>query len=235
MVTAGALVLSTAVVAVIVLASTNDGVDRELDPPSAAATSTPVVEPTPPAAEAGVSARTLALPQPTHYEGGVPRGYPNTVVGAIAAAYGYSRLASGLDLDATLTAIEAMADPEAGWFATERSAMADGLVAQRAGLGLPPVGPAGTVSLTLTPAGYQVLDREAGAGTATVLTLNLVSARATDGTRTTGPVVLEWNLRWDGTRWLVTSRYDRGTHEHLARIPLTTQAEAAGWKAASGG
>jgi len=34
------------------------------------------------------------LPQPSGYLGAIPTGYPQTIAGAVAAAYGYSRVAS---------------------------------------------------------------------------------------------------------------------------------------------
>lgn len=131
-----------------------------------------------------------------------------------------------------------MADPAAGWFAAERDRLADGLVAQRAGLGLPAVGPAGVASVTVTPSGYLRRDVTGPAlapESLTVLTLNVVSAVAADATRTTGTVVLRWALRWDGDRWLATELYSDDHDDDLAVTPLTSEARAAGWEVARGG
>jgi hypothetical protein len=199
----------------------------------------PASAPAPPvtADHDGVPPERLALPQPTGYVRGVPIGYPHSTGGAIAAAYGYSRIASGLDVDATLRAIEFLADPSGDasdeWFARARDELADGLVAQRTGLGLSAVGPAAGASLSITPAGYQVLDDSAAR--LRVLTLNIVSAVALNGTRTSGTVVLDWNLRWIGDRWRVVAPYDRRDHDTVAVAPLTSTARAAGWQEASGG
>lgn len=198
-------------------------------------------EPPAPAIDPAMAPRAeavLTLPQPTGHEGDVPLGYPRSVAGAVAAAYGYSRLATGLDVDRTLRAVEALADPAAGWFPAERDRLADGLVAQRAGLGLAAVGPAGGASVTVTPSSYQVRDRAGPAlagDSLTVLTLNVVSAVAADATRTTGTVVLRWALRWDGDRWLATELYSDDRHDDLALTPLTSAARSAGWEVARGG
>jgi hypothetical protein len=175
----------------------------------------------------------LELPQPTSYVRGVPVGYPHSTDGAIAVAYGYSRIASGLDVDATLAAIEFMADASGDWFGRDRGGLADGLVAQRTGLGLSAVGPATGASFSITPAGYELLDD--GAGQVRVLTLNIVSAVAVTGARTSGTVVLDWKLRWIGDRWRVVAPYDSRDHDALAVAPMTSAARAAGWQEASGG
>jgi hypothetical protein len=175
----------------------------------------------------------VELPQPTTYVNGVPVGYPRSSVGAIAAAYGYSRIASGLDVEATLRAIEFMADPSGAWFPRQRDELGDGLVAQRTALGLSAVGPTAGASLTITPASYQLLSN--GAGQAHVLTLNIVSGIAVDGARTSGTVVLDWALRWIGDRWRVVAPYDGGDHDTLAVAPMTSAARALGWQEASGG
>ena len=194
----------------------------------------PVVSPVPsPASDTGAS-EVLSLPQPTSYQGAVPMGYPHSQPGAIAAAYGYSRLASGVDVPTTLDALGLMADPRSSWFGRERDSLADGLVEQREGLGLPPTGPAMSAALTITPSGYQVLAREAGSDFR-VLTLNVISASGLDGARTTGVVVLDWALRWDGARWVVTRMFSNPDHDALAVTPLTSAARAAGWQVASGG
>jgi hypothetical protein len=190
----------------------------------------PPIAPDLPSAERGV----LVLPQPTGYEGAVPIGYPRSEAGAVAAAYGYSRLASGVDVAATLVAIGTMADPQSGWFSRERDSLADGLVEQRQGLGLPSTGPAMSAALSVTPSGYQILGRP-HATEVRVLTLNVISASGVDGTRTTGVVVLDWALRWDGLRWVVTRMFSNSDHDELAVTPLTSEARALGWQVAQGG
>jgi hypothetical protein len=175
----------------------------------------------------------LILPQPTTYTGGIPTGYPNTQAGAVAAAYGYSRIATGLDVAATLRTAESIADPSSGWFLRERSRMADGLVAQRKTLGLPATGPTGMALVTVTPSGYRV--DPSPSGMLTVLTLNVVDTETADGTMGTGTIVFRWNLRWDGARWVVTKPYLDPGDAASAVAPLTSAAEAKGWKAARGG
>ena len=193
------------------------------------------VEAPPPVPEVAPDQRgVLSLPQPTAYEGAVPIGYPRSEFGAIAAAYGYSRVASGVDVAATLDAIGSMADPSSGWFARERDSLADGLVEQRRGLGLPPTGPAMSAALSVTPSGYQVLGRST-ANEVRVLTLNVISASGIDGARTTGVVVLDWALRWDGLRWMATRMFSNNEYDALAVTPLTSEARSLGWQVAQGG
>lgn len=200
---------------------------------SADAAAPPIVTAAAPSPAPAPSA-TLNLPQPTGYVGIVPMGYPRTAAGAIAAAYGYSRIASGLDVDRTLAAIELLADPATGWFAAQRDVLADGLVAQRRELGLSPVGPTAAAALQLSPAEYQLLGTPT-ADAAHVLTLNIVSGTAVDGTHTTGTIVLDWDLRWDAGRWVVSRTYCDNAHDNLAVTPLTTDARALGWQVAHGG
>lgn len=224
-----ALVLLLGITALIVRGGLNDpqAVTPEAPPvPSVEATA---------ARPPSVPSEVLELPQPTGYVDGVPVGYPRTTAGAIAAAYGYSRIASGLDIDATLRVIEAMADPRVGWFDAERAALMEGLAAQRLGLGLPAVGSPAAGSFTITPAGYQRRNDVTAPADFRVLTLNVVSATAADGTRTSGSVVLDWNLWWDGERWRVVAPYDGNDHDALAVAPLTAEARAAGWLVAHGG
>lgn len=223
--------LVVAVTALVVATVSTDDAARTTD---GAAPTAPTAQVPRPLEEPVDDVRALALPQPTAYLDGVPIGYPRTTAGAVAAAYGYSRIASGLDIDLTLRAIELIADPTAGWFGRARTELADGLVAQRRGLGLAAVGSPAGASLTITPAGYQVID-QATPGQVHVLTLNVVSARATDGTRTSGTVVLDWKLRWDGQRWRATAPYDGDAHDAIAVTPLTTAARDAGWQVAHGG
>jgi hypothetical protein len=175
----------------------------------------------------------LVLPQPTGYSNGVPTGYPKTQAGAVAAAYGYSRIATGLDVQATLAAIQSISDPASGWFRPHRAAMADSLVAQRKELGLPAEGPAGMALLNVAPASYRV--EHTAPDAVTVLTLNLLSAESTEGTMTSGSLVLRWALHWNGSSWLVTAPYSSSGDDRLAVTPLTSQAENAGWKVATGG
>lgn len=218
------------VIAVVVMARGDAGGHRAVAPVVIAATTAAPAGPVAPASRT----EALSLPQPTGYDGPVPLGYPRSVAGAIAAAYGYSRISTGVDIEPTLRSVEAIADPATGWFPRERDRLADGLVEQRRGLGLPPVGPTGAASITVTPSAYQLLG-EPAATSVTVLTLNIVSAAATDGARTSGVVVLHWALRWDGTRWLATQLYSDDQHDDLAVTPLTSQARALGWQVARGG
>src|SRR5689334_9672810 len=51
--------------------------------------------------QAGPVPTDLALPASTGSVNGVPTGYPQSLAGAVAAAYGYSRVATGLDVEAT--------------------------------------------------------------------------------------------------------------------------------------
>ncbi len=176
----------------------------------------------------------LDLPQPTGYVHGVPVGYPRTVPGAVAAAYGYSRRATGLNVDETLRAIEVMADPTAGWFEHQRSDLADSVVSQREGLGLAPVGPTGSAMVSTTPAGYQIRGQPTQTSV-TVLTLNIASTVAANGERTSDVIVLRWPLRWDGSRWRVTELYVNRADEKYKATPLTSEASAKGWKVARGG
>lgn len=204
-------------------------------PPAPAAAPEPAVT---------VADRPLELPQPTGYRDGVPVGFPRTVPGAVAAAYGYSRVATGLDVQATLRALEQIAAPDSGWLPAERARLADGLVAQRGTLGLPPVGSAGQATIDVTPSGYQLadpdpdpdpdLDRRAPTAV-TVLTLNVVSARAADGTRTSGTLAFRWDLRWDGSGWRAVRTFLHDRDTAIAVTPLTSAAAAAGWKDARGG
>lgn len=223
-----AITLAAAAVAAVV-AATGRGPDAaKPDAP------TPPVAAQLPAPEAPTGSETLYLPQPTGYTDGVPTGYPHTLPGAVAAAYGYSRIASGLDVETTLQTVEAFVDPASGWFPRARGKLADGLIAQRRDLGLPTVGPVGSASLTVAPAGYQFLGAP-GSDAPTVLTLNVLSAVAADGTRTSGVVVLRWPLRWAGEQWLVTGMYSAPQDAALAVTPSTTQAQAQGWQVARGG
>jgi hypothetical protein len=175
----------------------------------------------------------LVLPQPTTYAGGIPSGFPRTEAGAVAAAYGYSRIATGLDVNTTLRTLETLSDPASGWFLRSRPQIADGLVAQRKSLGLPANGPVGSALIDVHPSGYRI-DRSADAGV-TVLTLNVVDTQRTDGTSATGTVVFRWALRWDGTRWLANQTYLDDSYAPLAVTPMTSQAVAKGWKVARGG
>lgn len=185
-------------------------------------------------AASGAATQPLSLPQPTSYDGIVPVGYPRSVPGAIAAAYGYSRIATGLDVEATLGAVELIADRRSGWFARQHDSLADGLVEQRRGLGLSAVGPGQVAAVSITPSGYQTIGSSTG-DAVTVLTLDIVSATATDGTRTSGVVVLRWALRWDGARWLATRMFSDTADDRLAVTPLTSQARELGWQVAQGG
>lgn len=193
-----------------------------------------VADPELPAPATDTAPTVLVLPQPTAYDGAVPLGYPRSLPGVIAAAYGYSRISTGLDVAATLDNVEALADSRAGWFPRQRATLADGLVEQRRGLGLAPIGPTQSASLTVTPSGHQVVGDPTNTA-ATVLTLNLLSATAADGTRTSGVVVLRWELRWDGERWLTTRMYSDERDDELAVTPLTSRAMAMGWQVARGG
>jgi hypothetical protein len=176
----------------------------------------------------------LVLPQPTGTVDGVPIGFPATPPGAVASAYAYTRIASSLDAAATLTALEQVADPATGWLTAQRTAIADGVADQRAALGLSPVGPTDGATLTITPAGFQFVGR-AGQGSATVLTLAVLSGTAVDGTRTSGSLVLRWDLRWDGDRWRATRSYIADGYDDLVAVPLTSDAVAKGWREARGG
>lgn len=223
-----AVAAATLAVSVVVVATADRDGPRSAAPPVPSARASVPMPASPPSAE------TMYLPQPSGYVDGVPTGYPHSLPGAVGAAYGYSRIASGLDVEATLQAVEAFADPVARWFSGARGRLADGLTAQRRDVGLPAVGPVGSASLTVTPAGYQ-LDGTPGPDALTVLTLNVLSAVAADGTRTSGVVVLRWPLRWDGKRWLVTGMYSAPQDAARAVTPSTTQAQAQGWLVARGG
>lgn len=189
--------------------------------------------PAAPPAENAVLDGELLLPQPTEYIGGVPIGFPRSDAGAVAAAYGYSRIATGVDVQDTLDALKTVADPEAGWYASARGQIADGLIAQRKSLGLPAVGFSNSALINVTPSGYRIA-RDAD-GTATVQTLNVVSTQSADGTTATGTVVFRWALRWVGDRWLAVRTFMDEADEALAVAPFTTAAQAKGWKVARGG
>ncbi|MGQ0843484.1 MAG: hypothetical protein ACT4QF_05065 [Sporichthyaceae bacterium] len=213
---------------------------RALPSDEAGQPSSPTEAPTVPAASAPEQPDTrpnptdeLKLPQPTGFANGVPTGYPQTDPGAVAAAYGYSRIATGLDVQQTLDTLKAISDPQAGWFPRARDEIADGIVAQRKGLGLAAVGSTGSALITVSPSGYQIVPGPAGA--TTVLTLNVVSTASADGTTATGTLVFRWTLRWDGERWLATRTFLDDADAALAVAPLTSEAVAKGWKAARGG
>lgn len=193
----------------------------------------PVPLQAPPSIVSEVPSDDLALPQPTGYADGIPAGYPNTQLGAVAAAYGYSRIATGLDVQATLRTLEHLADPTTDWFARSRAEIADGLVDQRKDLGLPPTGSAGMALINVTPSAYRV--ETTGPRGVTVLILNQVSAESTNGAMTSGTVVFRWALRWDGARWVVGERFTDPRDDKLAAVPFTSTAAANGWKAARGG
>jgi hypothetical protein len=176
----------------------------------------------------------LTLPQPSGYTDGVPVGYPDTEAGAVAAAYGYSRIATGLDVPATLRTVEAFADPASGWFARSRAQIADALVAQRQELGLAASGPDTGAVLNVNPSGYQIA-APLSAGRITVLTLDVISGQSTSGTVTSGQVVLRWALHWAGNRWLVTQLFADKHDDSLAAVPFTSDAQAKGWREATGG
>lgn len=192
------------------------------------------VAPTVPVSKPVAMPADLDLPQPTGWLGAVPTGYPRTLPGAVAAAYGYSRVASGLDVADADRAVATFSDPASGWFDQARQdEVATGVIAQRKALGLAAIGPTGAASVSVTPSSFQV--RSAGPYAATVLTLNVVSMTGADGTSSTGLLVYRWPLRWDGTRWLVTSVYVDDADQALAVTPLTAQARMAGWTVAHGG
>jgi hypothetical protein len=193
----------------------------------------PLAAPPVPASDSSAATEELVLPQPTGYENGVPVGYLNTQAGAIGAAFGYSRVATGLDIPATLQAIDTMSDKASGWFPATRRLIADGLVAQRHSLGLPPSGSAGMALIKVDPSAYRIDATAPGA--TTVLTLNTVSTESADGVMTTGTIVFRWAMRWDGTRWLVTHNFLSDADAKLAVAPYTSEAESLGWKAARGG
>lgn len=174
------------------------------------------------------------LPQPMGSVEAVPVGFPATPSGAVAAAYAYSRLATSLDADATLRTLEQVAEPTSGWLAAQRTAIADGVAAQRAALGLAPVGPSDGATLTITPVGFQFVGRP-DSRSATVLTLAVLSGTALDGTRTSGSLVLRWDLHWDGDRWRAIRPYVADQYDDLAAVPLTSDAVAKGWREARGG
>lgn len=203
---------------------------------SAPASVPAAVDPTPSAAASAVAATDgpMFLPQPTDAVEGVPVGFPATPGGAVAAAYAYSRLATSLDAGATLRTLEQVADPASGWLPVQRSAIADGVAAQRAALGLAPVGPSDGATLTITPAGFQFVGRP-GPQSASVLTLAVLSGTAVDGTRTSGSLVLRWELRWDGDRWRATRPHVTDQYDNLVAVPLTSDAVAKGWREARGG
>lgn len=228
---AGALLLAAAVMVALSIA-----VIRMTGSDHRAATGSLAIAPAaagPVAASERAPEPDLVLPQPTSYAGGIPSGFPRTDAGAVAAAYGYSRIATGLDVNTTLRTLEALSDPTSGWFLRSRAQIADGLVAQRKSLGLPANGPVGRALIDVHPSGYRI-DRSADGG-ATVLTLNVVDTQRTDGTSATGTVVFRWALRWDGTRWLTTQTYLDDSYAPLAVTPMTSQAVAKGWKVARGG
>jgi hypothetical protein len=193
----------------------------------------PLAAPPASASDSTAASEELALPQPIGYQSGVPVGYPNTQAGAIGAAFGYSRVATGLDIPATLQAIDTMSDKASGWFPATRRLIADGLIAQRHSLGLPPAGSPGMALINVDPSAYRV-DASAP-GTATVLTLNTVSTESATGVMTTGTIVFRWVMRWDGTRWLVTHSFLSDADAKLAVAPYTSGAQSLGWKAARGG
>lgn len=229
----GCSIAAASVIAAAVSTMANSGHDGDRTSAARPVAPPPVTASVPPSDEPSTTGP-IHLPQPTSYVDGVPTGYPRTIAGAIAAAYGYSRVASGLDVETTLGAVEAFADPAAEWFAPARATLADGLVAQRRELGLAPVGSTGSANLTVTPTAYRVED-SSDLDSPTVLTLNVLSAVSADGARTSGVVVLRWPLRWDGTRWLVTGIYSSPDDAALAVTPSTTQAQHVGWKVARGG
>ncbi|WP_156869635.1 hypothetical protein [Sporichthya polymorpha] len=204
------------------------------DAPAAAPAVAEPMPSTTPAPRIPAAGEPLLLPQPTGTMDGVAIGFPATAAGAVAAAYAYTRIATGLDAAATLRALEQVAEPRAGWLAQQRTAIADGVAAQRASLGLAPVGPSESATLTLTPAGYQ-FEGKPGTTTATVLTLAVLSGTAVDGTRTTGPIVFRWDLRWDGERWRAIRPHVDEAVADLAAVPLTSEAAAKGWREARGG
>ncbi|MGQ0842805.1 MAG: hypothetical protein ACT4QF_01600 [Sporichthyaceae bacterium] len=175
----------------------------------------------------------LVLPQPVEYVGGVPIGFPRSDAGAVAAAYGYSRIATGLDVQGTLAALKTISAADSGWFTRTRPQIADGLVAQRKSLGLPVVGSTSSALINVTPSGYRI-DRDSD-GTTTVRTLNVVSTQAADGTTASGTVVFRWALRWDGDQWLAVRTFLDEADEALAVAPFTSAAHSKGWKVARGG
>lgn len=178
----------------------------------------------------------MKLPQPTGHLGAVPTGYPQTLQGAVAAAYGYSRIATSLDAATALRTVDTIADPASGWFnqAKHDEAVA-GVIAQRQKLGLAPAGPTGGASLAVTPSGYQIL-RGPTSTAANVLTLNIISLVAADGTTTSsGLLVYRWALRWDGNRWRASAVYLTDADQTLAVTPLTAAARGKGWREADGG
>jgi hypothetical protein len=229
----GAVALGLALIAGLILAAASLVSVSGHTTPATAPLTVPLAVPAVPQADHAAPATDLTLPQPTGYQDGVPVGYPNTQAGAVAAAYGYSRIATGLDVPATLRVIEAMSDPASGWFNRARGQIADGLVAQRRSLGLPSAGSPGMALINVSPSSYRVESTEVGA--LTVLTLNTVSTESADGTMGTGTMVFRWALRWDGARWLATRSYLEETDAKLAVAPFTSAAEALGWKAARGG
>ena len=170
------------VVAVVLLLGVRAVWPSGQDPssPSGAVEATPMATATPPEATRGGP---LLLPQPTGTVDGVLTGFPATPAGAVAAAYAYSRVATSLDAAATLRALEQIADPATRWLTTERTAIADGVAAQRSALGLAPIGPSDGATLVISPAGFQFVGRP-DARSATVLTLAVLSGTAVDGTRT---------------------------------------------------
>jgi hypothetical protein len=226
----GAVLIGVVALVLVLLAAWPSGDSTPALPPAA-------LDPTPSVAAAPAEANTdgpLVLPQPMGAVEGVAVGFPATPGGAVAAAYAYSRLASSLDATATLRALEQVADPAAGWLAAQRTAIADGVAAQRSALGLAPVGPSEGATLTITPAGFQFVGRP-GPRSATVLTLAVLSGTAVDGTRTSGSLVLRWELRWDGDRWRATRPHVTDQYDNLVAVPLTSDAVAKGWREARGG
>jgi hypothetical protein len=226
----GAVVVGTVLGAVLTVQATagHGHTVTAIKPPAAApakAVSQPVAQP---------AAAPLTLPSATAYVGAVPTGFPQTLPGAIAAAYGYSRLGTSLDVATALRTVESIAVRAAGWFTPALHDQASaGIIAQRQRLGLPEIGPAGQASITLTPSGYQL--REGTRTNVTVLTLNVVTTVANDGTQNSGLLVYRWALRWDGARWRATTVYLQDGDQTLAVTPLTAEARAKGWQVTDGG
>jgi hypothetical protein len=127
-----------------------------------------------------------------------------------------------------------VADPQSNWLTAQRTAIADGVASQRSALGLAPVGPSDGATLVITPSGFQFVGRPT-AQSATVLTLVVLSGTAVDGTRTSGSLVLRWQLRWDGDRWRATQPHVTDRYDDLVAVPLTSDAVAKGWREARGG
>jgi hypothetical protein len=226
----GAVAVGTVLGAVLTVQATagHGHTSAATKPPAAAPTNAvpqPVTQPV---------AAPLTLPSATAYIGDVPTGFPQTLPGAIAAAYGYSQVGTSLDVATALRTVESIADPARGWFtAALRDQASAGVIAQRQRLGLPAIGPTGQASITVTPSAYQV--RGAAQTNVTVLTLNVVTTIANDGTQNTGLLVYRWALRWDGARWRATTVYLQDGDQDLAVTPLTADARAKGWQATDDG